>query len=251
MIRNRVTVDSHVHTDFSSDCKTSMEKMAATAPSLGLTDICLTDHMDYDFPEKYEIPFVFDMEEYGKTIQSLQSYYQPSLTIRTGVELGLQVSAEAKIKALLNHYDFDYVIGSIHIANHMDPYHQEYWEYFESEKKAVLFFFENTLSCLESMDIHFDSLGHLDYIIRYIPSKIYIYYIKEFGDIIDAILFTCIKKDIALEVNTSAYHRLNNNNPHPNKDVLKRYHELGGELLTIGSDAHLPEQLGSHFTECH
>ncbi len=245
-----ITIDSHIHTDLSSDCSIPMEVMAGAAVSRHLTDICITDHMDYEFPSQ-ELPFVFDMSEYMKKIKPLQVKHEPNLNIRTGVELGLKPSIEPQIKSLLNNYRFDFVIGSIHLINNTDPFQPASWEPFASEKDALFVFFEQTLSCLESFHMYFDSLAHLDYAVRYTPSGKTDYSISDYRDIIDAILMKCIEKEKALEVNTSAYYRMTNNTPHPNEAVLKRYHELGGELLTIGSDAHRPEHIGSYFKQCN
>ena len=115
-----ITIDSHIHTDLSSDCSIPMEVMADAAVSHNLTDICITDHMDYEFPSK-EYPFVFDMSRYMKNITPLQTKHKLDLNIRTGVELGLKPSVEPQIKALLNDYSFDFVIGSIHLVNNTGP----------------------------------------------------------------------------------------------------------------------------------
>lgn len=247
-----ITTDSHIHTDFSSDGSTSMKQMIEKAISIGLTDICFTDHMDYEFPIIRELKFseknfVFDPKPYVKSIASCKREHEPNINIRTGVEIGLKVEVEAKIKALLSEYNFDYVIGSVHVIKEVDPYHQEYWSLFESEEKGILTYFQTMLSCIETLN-DFDALGHLDYIVRYAPSGNKFYSYEKFSDVIDEILRQCIKKDKALEINTSGYKK--NKMPNPHRDVIRRYLDLGGELITIGSDAHTIDFLAYEFDKC-
>ena len=127
----------------------------------------------------------------------------------------------------------------------MDPTDANYFIN-RTRDQGYLFYFENMLACVENLE-GFDSLGHMDYVIRYWrmdDHKKYEY--KAFSEILDAILAALIRKDIALEVNTAGYpYKLNQ--PHPSYEVLERYHQLGGRLLTIGSDAHLPVNVASHY----
>ena len=183
---HHILADTHLHTSFSSDSNERMEKMVLQGISLGLNKIYFTDHMDLDFPEKYEYDFLFDVSEQQKEIMNLQNKYSNQIRIFSGIELGLQPHIHAQIKELLSKYTFDYVIGSIHVIKEMDPYCREYWEQFEREEKAILTYFETALSCLEEMD-DFDSFGHLDYVIRYAPSGPNGYSYKKYADIIDAI----------------------------------------------------------------
>ena len=90
-----------------------------------------------------------------------------------------------------------------------------------------------------------DTFGHLDYVVRYGKTKNKLYSYAKYADEIDAILKCIIEKGIALEVNTAGYKTLNFTNPHP--DIIRRYRQLGGEMITIGSDGHVPEYLGYRF----
>ena len=115
----------------------------------------------------------------------------------------------------------------------------------EQEAARYRHFFEVTLKRLESYDC-FDSLGHLDFVVRYGPNKNRFYDFKTYGDIISAILELLIRKDKALEVNTGGF-KYGLGHPNPCEDILKRYRELGGRLLTVGSDAHVPGFVGYEF----
>lgn len=245
-----VTADYHVHSDFSSDSKAPMELMVKEAIEKGLKKLCFTDHMDYDYPPVSEHTFVFDPEAYIEKINELKSRYGRQIEILTGIELGLQPHLGEKMSALLNSYPFDFVIGSSHVVDNMDPYYKEYWEK-RSVKDGIHRYFE---SIIENCKVFhgFNVYGHIDYIIRYVPGQLknpvktdYSY--NDYADIIDEILKMIISLGKGIEVNSSGL-KYGHAYPHPKPEILKRYKELGGELVTIGSDAHKPEHLCYDFS---
>ena len=106
-------------------------------------------------------------------------------------------------------------------------------------------YFQSTLETVKKVQC-FQSLGHLDYIVRYGYTREKDYSYHKYADIIDEILKELIRKEIALEINTGGLKcGLGFTNPHP--DILKRYRELGGTMVTVGSDAHRPEHVGYGF----
>lgn len=248
--------DSHIHTSFSTDSKTPMEQMIQQGIKNKLSGITFTDHMDYGFPKKYSFdssadapPFLLDVESYINSIHSYKEQYRPLISIYTGVEIGLKEDVHEKNALLSQNPSWDYRIGSIHLIHDMDPYDSEYWESVENETFGLTQYFETTLdNLLQLDDIQIDTLGHLDYIVRYAPSgaKCYSYY--KFADVIDEILRQLIEREISLEINTSGY-KNGGNMPNPNADVIRRYKDLGGHRITFGSDAHTPELLGKHFQD--
>ncbi len=162
--------------------------------------------------------------------------------------MGLKQDAIPKNRLLSRNKALDYIIGSIHLVDDIDPYFPEYWETFE-EKKGLLHYFETTLENLKNLgDIHIDTLGHLDYIVRYSPSGYRLYSYQMFSDIIDEILHEIIEQGISLEINTSGY---KNGGPMPNpcEDIIRRYKDLGGERITFGSDAHTTDRLSKQFSD--
>ncbi len=244
--------DSHTHTSFSTDSDSSMALMIQNAISYGLKGITITDHMDYEFPmsEDYDTvtPFTFDLDSYFAEISRFKHQYHSKIQIRTGVEIGLKEDAYDKNVTLSHRSELDYTIGSIHLIDNMDPYERIYWESYE-EKKALRRYFETMLFNIQHLgDIHIDTLGHLDYVVRYAPSGYQCYSYTAFSDIIDEILRCIIEKQISLEINTSGYKK-SITMPNPNEDVLRRYLDLGGHQITFGSDAHAPEGLAYRFLD--
>jgi len=233
--------DIHVHSEFSEDSDSPMEAMADAAVAAGVEALAFTDHLDYDFPE--ELPdFTFDVPPYIEKLRRMQEEYEGRLKILIGVELGMQPQVAEKCSALLDHFPIDYAIGSQHLVWRKDPY---YPETFEGRTDAEVFraYFEEMLSNLKVFDAY-DSLGHLDYVVRCGMNGTKEYSYGDFSDVIDEILRTVISKGKALEVNTAGLRKgLGFAHPHP--DVLRRYRELGGSLVTMGSDAHAPSDVAA------
>lgn len=249
-----VRYDIHMHSDFSTDSQTPMEKQILRAKELGLAGICFTDHMDYEFPPDAldepcdGIPFEFDVSSYLEKIRLLREK-NPDFELMTGVECGLKTtdSVIRKNCALVKNHadDWDLVIGSLHLIHDKDPYYPSFWEG-QSPENCIREYFSSMLSCLGAFH-DFDTLGHMDYIVRYAPEG-FVYDPADYQDITDEILKFLIRKDIALEINSSGLSSASGCvNPHP--DLLRRYTSLGGSLVTIGADAHVPERIALGFSE--
>lgn len=247
-----ITADYHNHTSFSSDSDASPESMVKRAVSLGLKTLCITDHMDYLFPKQYApMTFVFDPDEYFSKLQELKEMYRGKLDIRTGIELGLRNEPDVcpacidYYKKLTADYPFDFVIGSTHVLEHLDPYYPEYWEK-HSRKDGLRAYFEAILENVDNYDM-FQVYGHLDYLVRYVPDGIRDYRFADYADLLETILKKLIANGRGIELNTAGY-KYGLSFAHPRPEVLKLYRELHGEILTIGSDAHAPEHLGYDFS---
>ncbi len=238
--------DSHVHTFFSPDSKTHPREHIEQALRLGMTSLCFTDHMDFDYPPQYQISFDLDPKAYFPFIENLRREYEGKLQIRTGVEIGLENSCRQRIIRYIQSSPWDFVIGSIHLADRLDPYFADYFAG-RTAREAYLSYFETMLSCLETFDPVFDVLGHMDYIFRCGDRSVTDAW-HEWPDLMDAILHILLDKGIGLEINTGG---IKSGLPfqHPHDHLLARYRELGGELITLGSDAHSPDHLGDYFVE--
>lgn len=247
-----IEFDCHMHTEYSSDSSEPMEEQIRGAIELGLKGICITDHMDYYFPdaEKYNMDFLYDIDKNYEDIDRMRLKYGDRLEILKGIELGLRNEPEIAQKTadeyseLLKRGDIDFVIGSTHCLENTDPYRPEYWEK-HSPVEGLRIYFEAVLENVRRNPF-IDTLGHLDYAVRYVPvsdqkgrewAGTSDYRVSDYNDYIDEILKSIIDRGIALEVNSAGL-KYGLGFAHPRNEILVRYRELGGELITIGSDAH-------------
>ena len=237
--------DMHMHTEFSTDSHAAMEDMVKKAIAMHIKTICFTDHIDWDFPEP-GVVFDFDRKKYQQAIADNREKYKDKLDIRMGVELGMQPHLEERYNKLLTEYPFDFAIGSVHLVNNRDPYYKEAFEG-RTDKEVFRSYFEGTLENVKAFH-GFDSLGHLDYVVRYGQNKADDYDWRDYQEIIDEILKELVKNGKALEVNSAGLRKkLGFPNPHP--DIIRRYRELGGKMITVGADAHKPEHIGYQFAQ--
>ena len=237
--------DCHMHSSFSADSPTPMEDMIKQAIQTRLTGICFTEHLDPDYPKTPDnLEFSLDIPSYHSQLMKLKDAYKEQIEIHFGIELGLQLHLGKYFHDLLEKYPFDFVIGSSHLVHGADPYYPEFFQG-RSEQRAYMEYFESILENLSAFD-EMDAYGHLDYIVRYGPNQNKFYSYGRYQDILDEILRKLIKKNIGLEVNTGGYHyRLGE--PNPCTAIIRRYKALGGEIITIGADAHTPDKVGYAF----
>lgn len=235
--------DQHMHCNFSGDSDALPEDMIKAGIAHGLSGICFTDHLDYDYPEEPNI-FLLDFDNYFKVLPDLRKKYADKISVNIGIELGLQTQAAGQNLAVAEKYPFDFIIGSSHVVNHMDPYYPEFFAG-RDEDAAYVEYFESVLENINS-GVDFDVYGHIDYVVRYGPNKNAFYTYEKFKDIIDEILTQLISKEKGIEVNTGGF-KYGLGHPNPTEDIIKRYRELGGEIITMGADAHVPEYVAYEF----
>lgn len=242
-----VLSDCHLHSSFSGDCETPMEEMILQGISLGLKAMCFTEHQDIDFPDSPEEPgsvFLVNTDSYLKELIRCRERYADRIRILFGVELGLQPHIIRENAIYAQSYDFDFIIGSSHICNKKDPYRPSFYEGRE-ESAAYREYFESILENIQRFS-DFDVYGHLDYVVRYGPNKDREYTYEKYRDILDAILVALIDKGKGIEINTGGLER-GLKELHPCSGIVKRYKELGGEIITIGSDSHGTGNIAAHF----
>lgn len=239
--------DYHMHTNFSSDSKTPIEEMVKKSIEIGLKEIAITDHIDFDYPDK-DYPFLYDYKTYYETINNLKEKYMSKITILTGVEIGLQPHIKNNIDDLLKNNSYDFIIGSTHCTDKKELCTSLFFEN-KDKFQAYNEYFEDVLNSVKLYDCY-NVYGHLDYIVRYgtYADKSLDY--NTYKEIIDEILINIIKKDKGIEINTSGF-RYGLNCTHPKLYVVKRYKELGGKIITVGSDAHSPEYIASNFNSAY
>ncbi|MBP5384952.1 MAG: histidinol-phosphatase HisJ family protein [Lachnospiraceae bacterium] len=242
-----IQADYHMHTHHSGDSTAPMEAMIERAIACGLKHICLTEHHDpkfvYDTPDK-EGMFELDPGPYREEYLEMSSRYASRIQVCFGMELGVQPDIVPDLKAAVSAYPFDFVIASSHLCHKKDPYYPAFFEG-RSSREAFEEYFVSILENIRAFD-DFDVYGHLDYAVRYAPEKDRNYHYKDHADILDEILKALIDAGKGLEINTGGLRRgLSSTNP--SEEILKRYRELGGEIITAASDAHEPAFIANRF----
>lgn len=240
--------DMHVHSNFSSDSKEKPEKIIEAAIDKGFSYVYFTDHHDMDFPVNPEEPdmnFQLNFESYFARLSDLRTAYEGQIDVRIGVEQGICPEVAPRISELSNKYPFDFIIGSSHLTklDNGDPYYPYYYH----GRRPVDAYREYFMSEVENVRLTdgFDVYGHLDYAVRYCPDKDFIYDFNDYRDIFEVLLKAFIHRGKGIEVNTAGINKIGY--PHPHVEALKLYKELGGEIITVGSDAHQKEYIGYGF----
>ncbi len=235
--------DCHMHTKFSLDSEADPEAMVESAIAEGLQSVCITDHEDRDYISEGN-QWTFDADQYFAYMGRVQERYRDRISVRIGVEIGLQPHLGEYYKNYVGQKPFDFVIGSVHLIKGRDPYYKEFFEG-RKDREAYEETFVETYENIRSIE-DFDVLGHLDYVTRYGRNQAEEYSYAGFADIIDQILRYLIERGKGIELNTAGL-KYGLPYAHPHIDILRRYRELGGEILTIGSDAHKPEHVAYDF----
>ena len=230
--------DSHIHTEFSADSEMKAAEALREAEKQGL-GLVFTEHLDYDYPAAGEEEFIFDPEAYWAAYEPLRAEGNLSL----GVEMGMMASAREKNAAFLRRAPFDFVLASIHFLDVKDLY---YPETFEGREKREMYHEYFTVMRAEIYAHPFiNALAHIDYIARNAPFENPEISYGDFTEDIDAVLRALVETDTTIEINTR---RLGDTRGIKElAPIYRRYHELGGRYVTIGSDAHVPDGVGRNY----
>ena len=254
--------DYHVHTCYSDDSDYLMEDVVRDAVSLGMDEICFTDHVDYGIkrdwddplgvvyrkggpgePERMAVANV-DYPRYAAEIASLQEKYKGQITVKMGMEFGMQQHTVPQYEKLFASYPFDFIILSVHQVEDKEFWTQDF-QRGRTQEEYNLRYYTEILELVRKYH-NYSVLGHLDLISRY--DKVGYYPFEKIRPMISEILKTVIEDGKGIEVNTSCY-RYGIQDLTPSVDILKLYRSLGGKIITIGSDSHKKEHLGAHIPE--
>ena len=214
---------------------------------LGLTRMCFTEHMDFEFPVSDATPagfFEVNLDSYLYDLLTYREKYRDRIRLLFGLELGLQAHLVPLQAACAASKPFDFIIGSSHLCAGKDPFQPYFWEG-RSTEEALREYFSSIIENLETFT-DFDVYGHLDYAVRYAPGQDKDYCYEKYADLFERILDLLLENGIGLEINTGGLgYGLRDVNPA--RAILRRYREKGGEIITIGSDAHRPQDLCRFF----
>ena len=221
--------DSHMHTEVSADSAMKAADALERAAKLGVGAV-FTEHEDMDFPGEKD--FTFSPEDYWKKYEALRGEGE---RLRLGVELGMQEGLAEKNRAFVKRAPFDQVIGSIHTLLGFDLYYETLYEGREKDEVYRLYL-RAMASCVRSHGAFIDILAHIDYIARYAAYRDTELTYAVYGEEIDEVLAALIETDTVLELNTRRFDA-----PQGKSSlvpIFRRYRELGGREVTLGSDAH-------------
>lgn len=230
--------DMHIHSKHSFDGNDSCGLICESAFKCGLKGIAITDHCEIDSKD-CDFPIWCD-EQFSDVKNNAEKFFG-RLTVLKGLELGQAVYNKTLAEKILKARDYDFVLGSIHNLENMEDFY--FLNYNDYDVFGLLGRYFDTLLELCIWN-RFDSLAHLTYPLRYITGKYKINVdLKKFSDKIDGILKLLSENEKALEINTSGYFN-ELKDILPNADIVKRFKELGGKYITIGSDSHFHNKIG-------
>ena len=249
--------DNHNHSNFSFDGKrTTIEASARSAYLKGLGGLCFTDHCDFYIPPmKAEltdaVPEHFDIPAQQAEIDHINGMISQmsgadSFKILKGIEIGMHEECRERIRQTMEENEFDQVIASVHYLDQTDPYYGGYYEG-KDWKQAYGLYLETIYREMTWLG-DFDIMGHYDYIARYAPYPQASILYRDFSDIFDEMFRYLIQEGKALEINTKSYQEYKGRTPQLDSDILNRYKEMGGEIISFGSDSHDRERVGNNFT---
>ena len=247
-----VLFDNHSHSQFSFDGKrTSVEESARAAMSAGLGGICFSDHCDHYVPPmkaSFEnlTPEYFDVAEQQAEIGRVQDMLGEGVKILRGIEIGMYEECHEQIRDVLDSNSFDQVLASVHYIEQTDPYYGGYYEG-KDWKQAYGGYLETIYKEMTWLE-DFDIMGHYDYIVRYASYPVTSIRYRDFSDIFDEMFRYLIHEGKALEINTKSYEGHRGRIVELDHDVLLRYREMGGEIISLGSDSHEPSRVGAGFS---
>lgn len=237
--------DYHMHCSYSADSNTPMKDMIEKSIKLGLKEICFTDHIDYDIIGNPNVSINY--KKYLNEIEDYKKTYSKYISIKKGIEMGLQSHILERCSKEIKEQDLDFVIASIHTIDRHELFTGDFHKG-KTQHEA----YEGYYKCLLKIVNNFNDysvLGHVDLIKRY-GNYDSILSDNIFSDYLESILKKVIQDGKGIELNTSSF-RYNLPDLTPSTNILKMYKDLGGEIITVGSDSHNPDQIATKFKYVH
>lgn len=245
----KTLIDYHIHTRFSEDSLATPEECVADAAERGLGGVIFTEHLEFppppDWPEPaYHPGRVLDARAYQEAVSAVRDRWAGTLDVGLGAELGLEPHNLKALGPYLDTYDpgFDIVIGSLHSIRGVLVQLPEYTDPLGPQAASREYFGSLYAGVREAVQMRaFDVLGHLDLVKR--SPTFGVFRAGDHRELLREILVTIIREGLGVEVNTSGY-RQPPGEPYPGLETLRLFRELGGEIVTVGSDSHRAATVG-------
>lgn len=241
--------DNHTHSLISPDSNAPLADMARQAVSLGLDELCVTDHCDLVDGSGRPVD-VFDWPAAKEQVRRVQAQVGNKLTLRLGLELGSAVYDPDLARRILAHGspELDFVLGSLHNwlgeRDNIDLYYTDYTGDPALARHCVERCLAHTWTLVTDCPDCYDSLAHIIYPLRYIQRDGLSLTLDGYEEQVRAIFTQVARTGHALEVNTCRGRSLAEWKP-----LLGWFRECGGEYVTLGSDAHRPQDLAKGLRE--
>ncbi len=257
----------HIHCEFSDDSREPMENQIETAIAKGVQEICFTDHVDYGIKRDWDDPKGIeyrggdgmsssadeldpianvDYPKYFEKIARMQEVYKDKIVIKNGLEFGVQSITVDDFNKLYDRYQdtLDFTLFSMHQVNNLEFWTQDFQKG-KTQEQYNREYYEEILKT-QKLFKHYSCLAHLDLIVRYDNNGVYPF--EKVEDLIAEILKQAIRDGKGIEINTSSWH-YGLADTQPSCSILKLYKDLGGKIITIGSDAHNTKFVHDHYDD--
>lgn len=235
--------DYHIHSEFSDDSSEKMSNILEEAIRKGGKKLCFTEHMEFNFPNE-TLKFNLDYDAYKREFERMRSIYGKRIDLSMGIELGIQ-AGEKEIKEAIKYtqdHKFDFILASAHCLDgkdlyNMDPNMGNIDDFFAR-------YFQEMLDVFKHFN-NYDVVGHIDLIRRYFLEA----QTHELGrskEILRELFTHIIREGKGIEINTGGLF-YDSASINPTLDIIKFYKEMGGSIITIGSDSHIAERVLSNY----
>ena len=260
--------DYHIHCEFSDDSRTPMEEQVERAIELGLDEICFTDHVDYGIKKDWDEGNIeyrggdgmssskeemdpianVDYPKYFEKLDRMREIYKGKITVKNGLEFGIQTITVDKFEKLFDRYKdiLDFVLLSMHQVDNLEFWTQDF-QRGRTQKEYNEKYYQEIYD-VQKVFKNYSVLAHLDLLGRYDEQGFYPFELVE--DMIAEILKLAIADGKGIEVNTSSWH-YGLPDTQPSRKILRLYKDLGGKIITVGSDAHVTKFLADHLDDAY
>ena len=242
--------DNHNHTiHFSADAGQTIQDLINAAKSNGCKRIGITEHYEVDYPDD-GLDWTFDLKEYNNAFETWRATSGNDPELLMGIEFGYQSHVAEEIDRLATQIPFDVVLLSVHLFRGKDFYVDR--ECYKIPAKDLHREYISIMAEMCEKCNNYDVAAHYDYINRYTDNKSDFVTYDECPEEFDRFFEALISKEKALEINTKSIFKHKEGGFArylPDPAVLNRYKDMGGKLITLGSDSHFPGTFGVCFDE--
>lgn len=232
--------DYHIHSTVSGDGKSTMREQIAACLAKGVNKICFTEHMDIGIQNG---KFESDLKQYAEVFADAKAAF-PQAELYMGMELGYTADTHAELERRAAALPLDYRLLSCHIVNGIDPYEPIFFEG-KTREQAAREYLEAVLEGVENFE-DYDAVAHIGYVFKFTGDRFPPLVYADAPELLDRILGHMARHGKALEINTSRW----NGSGMPGWDIVERFRQLGGQWITLGSDAHHTDGTAKGFSAC-